>query len=66
MNWSVYFMLLYYMIINIFFSVRIIFLFSPEDKIKAMEKSVNELIEESCFAASRGENQVVILVISIY
>ena len=33
--------------------------YSPEDKIKAMEKKVNELIEESCFAASRGEYQVV-------
>jgi len=31
---------------------------SPEEKIKQLEKKVNELIEESCFAASRGENQV--------
>ena len=28
---------------------------TPEDKIKAMEKKVNDLIEESCIAASRGE-----------
>ena len=27
---------------------------TPEDKIKAMEKKVNELIEESCFANSKG------------
>ena len=28
---------------------------TPEDKIKVLEKKVNELIEESCFAAGRGE-----------
>ena len=28
---------------------------TPEDKIKTLEKKVNELIEESCFAAGRGE-----------
>ena len=28
---------------------------TPEDKIKHLEKKVNELIEESCFAAGRGE-----------
>ena len=28
---------------------------TPEDKIKALEKKVNELIEESCFANSRGD-----------
>ena len=28
---------------------------SPEEKIKQMEKKVNELIEESCFANDRGE-----------
>ncbi len=32
---------------------------SPEEKIKALEKKVNELIEESCFANSRGEYQLV-------
>lgn len=31
----------------------------PEEKIKQLEKKVNELIEESCFASSRGEFQVV-------
>ena len=30
---------------------------TPEEKIKSMEKRVNELIEESCIAASRGENK---------
>jgi hypothetical protein len=29
--------------------------FSPEEKIKQLEKKVNELIEESCLANSRGE-----------
>ena len=33
--------------------------FSPEEKIKMMEKQVNTLIEESCLAASRGEFQLV-------
>lgn len=28
---------------------------TPEDKIKGLEKKVNELIEESCFASGRGE-----------
>ena len=28
---------------------------TPEDKIKNLEKKVNELIEESCFASGRGE-----------
>ncbi|XP_015769439.1 PREDICTED: intraflagellar transport protein 88 homolog [Acropora digitifera] len=28
---------------------------SPEEKVKQMEKKVNELIEESCFANDRGE-----------
>lgn len=28
---------------------------SPEEKIKSLEKKVNELIEESCFANNRGE-----------
>ncbi|XP_006822667.1 intraflagellar transport protein 88 homolog [Saccoglossus kowalevskii] len=28
---------------------------TPEEKIKQLEKKVNELIEESCFAANRGE-----------
>ncbi|KAF8569133.1 hypothetical protein P879_02769 [Paragonimus westermani] len=28
---------------------------SPEERIKVMEKGVNQLIEESCFAAARGE-----------
>ena len=32
-----------------------IFFFSPEEKIKVLEKKVNELIEESCVAASHGE-----------
>ena len=27
---------------------------TPEDKIKSLEKKVNELIEESCFASGRG------------
>ena len=30
---------------------------TPEDKIKAMERKVTDLIEESCLAASRGENR---------
>jgi len=33
---------------------------SPEEKLKLFEKKVNELIEESCLAASRGENQLVL------
>ena len=32
---------------------------TPEEKIKQLEKKVNELIEESCFANSRGELQLV-------
>ena len=32
---------------------------SPEEKIKLLEKKINELIEESCFAASRNEHQLV-------
>jgi len=28
---------------------------SPEEKVKQMEKKVNELVEESCFANDRGE-----------
>lgn len=39
------------------------FLSSPEEKIKALEKKVNELIEESCFANSRGEYQLVKLIL---
>ena len=31
------------------------YFFSPEEKIRQLEKKVNELIEESCFANSRGE-----------
>ena len=31
----------------------------PEEKIKQLEKKVNELIEESCFASARGELQLV-------
>ena len=31
---------------------------TPEDKIKAMERKVNDLIEESCIAAGRGEQRV--------
>jgi len=30
-------------------------IYSPEEKVKQMEKKVNELIEESCFANDRGE-----------
>ena len=30
---------------------------TPEDKIKGMERKVTDLIEESCLAASRGENR---------
>ena len=32
---------------------------SPEEKIKQMEKKVNELVEESCFANDRGEYPLV-------
>ena len=32
---------------------------SPEEKIKQMEKKVNELIEESCVACGRGEMELV-------
>lgn len=32
---------------------------SPEEKIKQMEKKVNELIEESCIAYGRGEIRLV-------
>lgn len=35
------------------------FLFSPEEKIKIMEKKVNDLIEESCLAHARGDLQQV-------
>ena len=35
------------------------YLCRPEEKIKQLEKKVNELIEESCFANSRGEFSVV-------
>ncbi|KAI0213548.1 Intraflagellar transport 88 [Lamellibrachia satsuma] len=31
---------------------------TPEEKIKQLEKKVNELIEESCFASARGELQL--------
>ncbi|KAK2185541.1 hypothetical protein NP493_231g03022 [Ridgeia piscesae] len=31
---------------------------TPEERIKQLEKKVNELIEESCFASSRGELQL--------
>lgn len=34
-------------------------LYSPEEKVKQMEKKVNELIEESCFANDRGEYPLV-------
>ena len=30
---------------------------TPEDKIKALEKKINQLIEESCFANNRGKLQ---------
>lgn len=33
--------------------------YSPEEKIRQLEKKVNELIEESCFANSRGEMSLV-------
>ena len=33
--------------------------YSPEEKVKQMEKKVNELIEESCFANDRGEYPLV-------
>lgn len=32
---------------------------SPEEKIKQLEKQVNDLIEESCFSNSRGELSLV-------
>ena len=35
----------------------------PEEKIKLLEKKINELIEESCFAASHGEHQLVKLLL---
>lgn len=35
------------------------FINSPEEKVKQMEKKVNELIEESCFANDRGEYPLV-------
>ena len=31
---------------------------SPEEKIKGLEKKVNELIEESCFATNRGDVKI--------
>lgn len=37
--------------------------YSPEEKIRQLEKKVNELIEESCFANSRGELQLVSVVL---
>ena len=35
---------------------------SPEEKIRQLEKKVNELIEESCFANSRGELSLVAII----
>lgn len=40
------------------FSITV-FLFSPEEKIKILEKKVNDLIEESCLAHARGDLQLV-------
>lgn len=34
-------------------------IYSPEEKVKQMEKKVNELVEESCFANDRGEYPLV-------
>ena len=39
--------------------------FRPEERIKQLEKKVNELIEESCFASSRGELQLVCTTLQI-
>ena len=39
--------------------LEIEYVFSPEEKIRQLEKKVNELIEESCFANSRGEFSLV-------
>uniref|UniRef100_A0AAY4DSB4 Intraflagellar transport 88 n=1 Tax=Denticeps clupeoides TaxID=299321 RepID=A0AAY4DSB4_9TELE len=39
---------------------------SPEEKIKILEKKVNDLIEESCLAQSRGDLQLVILPDTFY
>lgn len=36
-----------------------LFIIRPEEKIKQLEKKVNELIEESCFANSTGDLSLV-------
>ena len=36
-----------------------IFVDSPEEKVKILEKQVMELIEESCYAAERNDMQMV-------
>lgn len=44
------------------FKAVVIFLllcYSPEEKIRQLEKKVNELIEESCFANSTGDLSLV-------
>lgn len=43
-----------------------IVLFRPEEKIKLLEKRVNELIEESCMAQSIGSLQLVRVTIPLY
>lgn len=37
------------------------FFFSPEEKIRQLEKKVNELVEESCIANSCGDLKLVSL-----
>ena len=54
---------LYLATFNIFclhlYLVLFILTCSPEEKVRKMEKKVNELIEESCFAHERGDFQLV-------
>jgi len=38
-----------------------VYYFSPEEKVKQLEKKVNELIEESCIANDRGELALVVI-----
>lgn len=42
-----------------FYQFMFLFIIRPEEKIKQLEKKVNELIEESCFANSTGDLSLV-------
>ena len=48
------------------FTCFLCLIYSPEEKVKQMEKKVNELIEESCFANDRGEFPLVRYTVLLY